>query len=275
MSPEFKNELTGKVFDDKQTFRNQVVKILREDYPDLKIRVENDASPEVIYINEMQCGLSNLHSRYDGTAKTSHELKELVKDHFGGIVSALGQIEASLEKTWEEARSLVFPQLMPRDYAEKFGIVSRAFGKDILVGIVLDDERSYRYVRAEEIETWNVTKSEIYEVAIGNLSEKSSGMALTLIPPPRGFLAVATGDGFDAARIVLPSFQALVREHIGTPFRFGVPNRDFLICWNADEPDEFQAAMRENISNDSKSRPYPLSGTAFEIDEMGEIKQLH
>jgi uncharacterized protein YtpQ (UPF0354 family) len=139
---------------------------------------------------------------------------------------------------------------------------------------VLDDERSYRYVRAEELEKWGVSKSELYEVAAGNLAEKSSGMAITLIPPPRGFLAVATGDGFDAVRIILPSFQELVKEHIGTPFRFGVPNRDFLICWNAEEPEDFQTAVRENIANDSKSRPYPLSSTAFEIDENGEIKQL-
>lgn len=271
---DFINELTGKGFDNKFEFRNSVVKFLREVYPKLSVRVDNSTPPEIIYIEEMQCGLTNLHSRFEQTAKTALDLKELVTDHFAGIIAAVEQAETGFEKTWEEAQNLVFPQLMPRRYADELSVVSRAFGKEILIGIVVDDEKSYRYVRTEELEEWNVAKNELYDVAVKNLEIKSSGMALTFIPPPRGFLAAATGDGFDAARIVLPSFRALVKENLGTPFRFGVPNRDFLICWRADEPEEFQAAMLENINKDSQIRPYPLSGIAFEVDDFGEIKQL-
>lgn len=271
---DFRNELTGKAFDDKIEFRNSVIKLLREIFPKLKVRVETDAPPEVVFINEMQCGLTNLHSRYARSARTAHELKEIVADHFGGIVAALEQVETNFEKTWDAAQTLVFPQLMPRDYAAKFGAVSRAFGKDVLIGVVVDDERSYRYVRTAELETWNITKPELYDTAIENLAAKSSGIEMNLIPPPNGFLAISTGDGFDAARIVLPQLQNLIREHFGSPFRFGVPNRDFLICWNKDEPAEFQAAISGNLAKDSETRPYPLCGTPFEIDDFGEISQV-
>jgi hypothetical protein len=73
-------------------------------------------------------------------------------------------------------------------------------------------------------------------------------------------------DGFDAVRIIVPEFQQLIAEHIGTPFYVGVPNRDFLICWSKSDDKEFQNQMWSQVSTDFTERPYPLSGRAFEVN---------
>ena len=79
-------------------------------------------------------------------------------------------------------------------------------------------------------------------------------------------------DGFDAVRIVVSGVRDSIAEHLGSSFYFGVPNRDFLICWSKNGNAEFQDQMRGQISSDFDERPYPLSRKAFQVTLGGDIE---
>jgi len=63
-------------------------------------------------------------------------------------------------------------------------------------------------------------------------------------------------------------------EFLRGPFLFGVPNRDFLICWSKNNDTAFQDRMGDQIAQDYDERSYPLSRFVFEVSGSGEILQL-
>jgi uncharacterized protein YtpQ (UPF0354 family) len=78
-------------------------------------------------------------------------------------------------------------------------------------------------------------------------------------------LAIQTGDGYDAARLLLPAMRKLAVEQLGEPCYAALPNRDFLILWARSNPEEFQSMVRAQIRQDSESQPYPLTSTVFVV----------
>jgi uncharacterized protein YtpQ (UPF0354 family) len=66
-----------------------------------------------------------------------------------------------------------------------------------------------------------------------------------------------TMDGYDASRILLPTLHDRLREHLGSPFAAGIPNRDILLCFRND--DETVARLREQIADDYRKMPHQVT----------------
>ena len=163
---------------------------------------------------------------------------------------------------------------MPVEYSAKYRAIGFPFGGEVNIGFVIDDEKAYRYVTEEDLKHWSVGDADLRAAAIGNLAQKSSNLEMTFIPPPNGMFVINTMDSFDAARILLPSLQVFFGEKLGTPYYFGIPNRDFLICWSRRGDRNFQNFIKKQIADDFGERPYPLSKYAFEFDEIGGVRQV-
>ena len=271
MVSKFTNLYKKNDLEEQKSFQNRVLNLLQKNYPEVKFTKSDD--PLIIFYDENKLGLSNLYAQFLLTSQTNFELMELATEHFEKVFGLKDLIE-NIEKSWEETRSLILPQLMPVEYTEKFRAIGLPFGKDVNIGFVVDDEKAYRYVTEEDLKNWSVAESELRESAIGNLAQKSSNLEMTFMPPPNGMFVINTMDSFDAARILLPSLQVFFGEKLGKPFYFGVPNRDFLICWSKQGDQNFQKFVRKQIADDFEERPYPLSKYAFEFDEIEGVKQL-
>jgi uncharacterized protein YtpQ (UPF0354 family) len=64
-------------------------------------------------------------------------------------------------------------------------------------------------------------------------------------------------DGFDATRILLPTLHSRLREHLGSPFVAGIPNRDILLCFRDDE--ETVERLKKQIADDYIKMPHPIT----------------
>ena len=73
------------------------------------------------------------------------------------------------------------------------------------------------------------------------------------------WVGIETKDGFDAARILIPKLREFLAGRLGNPFRFAIPNRDFLICWNTGTSTLFSDFTASKIRKDFETQPYPLS----------------
>ena len=271
MISKFTNQFKKNDFEEQKSFQNRVLGLLQKNYPDVKFTKSDD--PLIIFYNENKLGLSNLYAQFLLTGQTNFELMELATEHFEKVFGLQDLIE-NIERSWEETRSLILPQLMPVEYSAKYRAIGFPFGGDVNVGFVVDDEKAYRYVTEEDLKNWSVSDAELRESSIRNLARKSSNLEMTFIPPPNGMFVINTMDSFDAARILLPSLQRFFAEKLGSPFCFGIPNRDFLICWTKSGDRNFQNHIRKQIAGDFEERPYPLSKHAFELDENGSVNQL-
>jgi len=271
MISKLKNIYKKSDLDEKNNFRKRVLDILGELFPDLEFATDDDL--EVIRTGSITLGLTNLYSKYLLTSQTNIELKELMQEHFAGLLEIAQAVEKKQNVAWEQAKTLVMPQLMPTEYVERMPVINYTLGEEVCIGIVIDDEKSYSYVTEDNLREWNISDEELYQAAIDNLTAKSQNLELMFVPPPNGFVAIGTMDGFDAARILVPQMVEFFAEKLGSPFYFGIPNRDFLICWSKQGDKDFQKTMRRQISSDFEERPYPLSKYAFEIHENGQIQQ--
>lgn len=266
MISRFTNLFKKSDLDEQRAFQARCVRILSDLYSDKTFEAAED--PLTLKVGESTLGLTNVRARFLLGTQTEAELREIIREHFDKVFGALPIAERE-GMSWEQAKLQLMPQLMPAEFLSKLPLASFEFGDQVLLGFVLDTEHAYSYVTEKELDQWAISKELLRETAFENLKERSNGIEMMAIPGDNAFVIVSTMDGFDAARIVVPEMQQYFKETIGGSFYFGVPNRDFLICWSKSGDKKFQADMRAQVSSDFDDRPYPLSGRAFEITDDG------
>ncbi|MFT4639184.1 MAG: hypothetical protein ACI8T1_002508 [Verrucomicrobiales bacterium] len=256
-----------------ETFRQRVMELARELFPDIAMETNPDTE-KVVMAEGNQVSLQNMRARFNLSEQSDEDLKALVQHHFGQVLSS--KIPVVDELTLEDVRDKLYPQIMPVEYvtAAPMPLVSFPLSSEIAVGIVADFPESYMYLRQVELERWEVSADDIYELARKNLSGLSNALQVQMAGDGKDVLiAVASGDSYDAARILLPEFQEFLANHLGETFRFGVPNRDFLICWRLDCGSDFHQQMSMQVGSDSSERPYPLSSSIFVRNPEGNIHE--
>jgi hypothetical protein len=224
-----------------------------------------DGNPDTIVADGVKLGLENLRRKYALSDKNDQTLKELVVEQVT-LASHRTSNALRFPKSFEEARERILPQLMPPAIATDSGQVRIPFAGNLFIGLVADDDRAYMYVSTDALRKWGKSREELYTIALQNLDSRSKGVkmeqftnsGLTLI-------AVDAADGYAAARIVLPGIRKVIGERLGRPFFFGIPNRDFLICWSEGGGAESAVMVRDKLNRDFQERPYPLSAAIFRV----------
>ena len=271
MISKFTNLFKKENLEEQKAFQSQVLRYLKERHPNQRFLETDD--PLVILCGENKLGLSNLYAQFLLTSKTGYELKELIDEHFDKFLSSRNLMDEGVP-VWSKIEPSIMPQLMPAEFVDQFPVVSFPFSSDVFLGFVIDSEKAYRYVSRDELVEWNIKEAKLYETAIENLKRKSRDLEITVFPPPNKIAVINTMDSFDAVRIILPGLRKFFAEDFGSPFCFGIPNRDFLVCWSKGNSPEFLHHMQKRVEDDFNERPYPLSRFSFEIDETGNILQL-
>ena len=251
---------------DDLAFRDRVLTILASEYPNHTFAPGNDA--DVILLGEAEFGLQNIRARFNASPQTDADLRDLVKHYFDVGLAAI----ASTEETtinWNAAQSRLRPQLTPAEYLDRMPLAHKTFANAVLQTLVLDSDGTYQYVLVDDLERWGVSFDDATAVALTNLHQASKDIGFASTDGPDKFLALETGDSYDAARILVPQFREFAAQQLGSPFFVAVPNRDFLIMWSKGASQEFQEHMRNNVSEDFAEQPYPLTGVVLEASPAG------
>lgn len=259
--------------DDPEAFRQQVLALAKELYPSLTLTEHPDAV-DMVLADEQQVSLQNIHANYKLSEQPDVDLKGLVERHFGQLLALnIPKIE---NLDYEDVKEKLYPQVMPAEYVERAPsrLISFPLSQQVSVGLVADFPETYMYLRQIDLQRWDVAADDLFDRAQKNLEELTQSVQLQLAGADKDvFVAVASGDGYDAARILIPSFQAFLAQHLGETFRFALPNRDFLICWRLDCDEAFHQQIASQIVADSEERPYPLSSSVFVRNPEGNIHE--
>ena len=109
----------------------------------------------------------------------------------------------------------------------------REWRSDLVICYVLDDPTQYYYLGPEALRFLKMTEQEIYERAITNLRARTEALPPPLATPQEGLTVVecATGDGYDATRILLPD---VIGHWLGVAEEqqviAAIPHRDLLLA---------------------------------------------
>lgn len=183
------------------------------------------------------------------------------------ILSACGRATHP-SSTWEEERDSVRPQLMEKSERVRADLVHEAFTPEVDVGYVLHRQDNYIFVTNERLKDWGVSQKKLHQEALGNLQNASDELEVTIANVPGDesakYITIETGDGYDAARILLPSLREKAAAELGEPYFAGIPTREFLIFWSADFP--LHTDFSNQVRNEFKSaNDYAVTPEVFEL----------
>jgi hypothetical protein len=238
-------------------FQALVLEVLHESFPERGY--EAGDGDDVIVCGGEQFGLHNLQTHCGDVEEDDPKLREFIREHFARMAKLVEQHTANDSPAWAPIAPRLRPQIMPASYAEQVPIVHLPLSEDVLIGIVLDSDAGYSYVRQEDAALWGRTPEELLQTAVANLNDVSRELPMAMFPAPNLAIVIETKDGYDAARLLVPKIREFVAEKLGEPFFAGIPNRDFLIMWSREASEEFQAFCRQRIAADAAEQDHPLS----------------
>lgn len=191
------------------------------------------------------------------------------------------------EHDWAAAAKVLFPVLRPPGTA---GTAMASFDRerlaleyqhphaqplvdpgpaDLVLAYVLRTEGFDILVNADHLMGWHVEPDAIREAALGNLTAWSMDAAWTdELSGSRRLLASDTGDGNDAARILLAEVRKHLAAELGDGARVlvGLPNRDLLVA-GALLPDdqEFLGLFSQFVADAATDTDEPIDPRTFEL----------
>jgi len=124
-------------------------------------------------------------------------------------------------------------------------------------------------VNGDHLLTWGVQASDIQDAALRNLAAWSAGASWTdEVSGERRLLSSDTGEGWDAARVLLPDVLDKLTRELGPAGRvlIGLPERHLLIAGTLRPGDEeFAALFGEFIVEQSGGADEPIDRRVFEL----------
>lgn len=211
--------------------------------------------------------LSNMFQRYLAMSKKDRP------EHLRICLRTILASRRELPDDFEAARHDLRPRLWSRFSFEmmrldrRLGsgldmteVPSRPIGDHLVLTLAYDWPESVQSINQGNLDTWGVTFDEAMEAATSNLGEATEGYGKF---GDLAFYAFASGDSYDATRIVLTDLVSSI-EVPGRPVAM-VPNRDTLFV--VGEDDEDALALLAKLAVDGLAEPYAISAFPLVLDD--------
>lgn len=176
---------------------------------------------------------------------------------------------AGAASTFGDVRASLLPRVTAPGFAASLadrGALAHAprVGGAIELTLVVDHVDRSRYVGAGELERWGLAFDVALAAAVENLAERSRGARFGTIDTEGGPLVFArTGDGLDAARLLLPTLHAVLAPELGDAFLAAIPHRDVLLAC-ADTP-RLREALEARARDDAARAPHRITDRLFRV----------
>ncbi len=146
---------------------------------------------------------------------------------------------------------------------------------DLSVAYALRAESYDVLVNADHLLAWGIEPSALRSVALENLGSWSSEAPWNdEVSGERRLVSSETGEGGDAARILLPEVRAYLTEQLGSAGRVlvGLPDRDLLVAGAISPGDEeFASLFADFVVEQSSGADEPIDRRVFELVD-GELR---
>lgn len=205
-----------------------------------------------------------------GWPHTEEEQRRLLRDaeRLVAMLPRRGATGAARAKTPAEV-SESLARLLPRpvsvgfagDLPEGVELATLALEADVLLAYVEQHAGRARFLRAEELPALGGAAL-IHAAALRNLQQRSGAMRFERLEAQgHTWLAGKSGDGLDAARIVLPEAHAHARTLLPGVAVAVIPHRDTILF----APHEDHAALERYARELMARAPHPISARALRL----------
>src|SRR5687768_9049690 len=250
----------------REQFAQQVIEIVRAKFP--LVQIARAEQPFAMRLNGHVAQLENL---YRITRLRPEHVREDVERWAVDILRVADGMPQD-EETFEAMRPRILPMLLPETSHDPdvAMIVNQPLVAGLRVGYAVDSERTISYVSTPALDRWQMSVDDIHTLALENLVTRSEAINAHAAQDEQGdiyLILFQTLDGYDASRVLLPTLHDRLREHLGSPFAAGIPNRDILLCFRNDE--ETVDKLRDQIQKDFRRMPHQVTDKLLLITQDG------
>jgi uncharacterized protein YtpQ (UPF0354 family) len=239
----------------REQFVEQVIEVVRDKFPATKVARAAGQSFS-LKINGQLASLENI---YRSSLLQPDQMKSFIEQWMLEIVRA-SEGTPDLDATFEQLADRIMPVVLRDDPDSSGTMVTQPLVPGLTIAYAVDSQRSLWYIAKATFEKWNISLDALHEKAMANLIDRSQAIAAHAAQDEDGsinLILFQTMDGFDATRILLPTLHSRLREHLGSPFVAGIPNRDILLCFRDDE--ETVERLKKQIADDYIKMPHPIT----------------
>lgn len=250
----------------REQFLEHVVELIKVRFPLVKV-ARSDQSFS-LKINGNAASLENV---YRVATLQPEEARRHIERWVVELLRA-GEGTPDEQGGFDELKDRLLPVLLaegPQDI-DAAGIVSQPLIEGLRVAYALDHDRTISYVPKALFDRWGVPIDTLHETAIGNLVARSEAIQAHAAQDDQGgvyLILFQTMDGYDAARLLLPTLHDRLRGYLGSPFVAAVPNRDILICFRNDP--EVVTKLTQQIGEDYRQMPHQVTDKLFLVTPDG------
>jgi hypothetical protein len=243
-------------------FTEMVVSLARSYFPQLPVAVIDDGH---LQFGSQPVSLVGLHRRY---LASPEDLPTQVRSFLAEMEQELPA--ANDGDSWQEIRRNIYPVLLTELDAEGAADVQREeWVNGLSVGYIVDDKNGSRAVTTSDVKLWHADADSLHQQALRNLVGKSREQMMEM-HNGEGYtmLLLSAPDRHNAARILLPEFHRVLREHLGATFYAAMPTREFLLAFATTDESVLKRVCRQ-IGADYSRAKRPLSAKLFVVTADG------
>jgi hypothetical protein len=250
----------------REQFLDQVIATVKGRFPLVKLaRADQSFS---LKLNGHIAALENL---YRGCVLRPDEMQHQIERWAVELIRA-SEGTPDADASFDELKERILPMVLAQlpDEPGATGVYTQPLIEGLQIAYAVDNDRTINYVLKSTFNRWNVPLEDMHKTAIDNLVSRSEAISAHAAQDEDGninLILFQTMDGFDASRILLPTLHDRLREHLGSPFVAGIPNRDILLCFRND--DETIDRLRDQIKKDYESMPHQVTDKLMLITPDG------
>jgi uncharacterized protein YtpQ (UPF0354 family) len=171
------------------------------------------------------------------------------------------------DMSFEDVRADIFPVLKPPfDLRRLTEPARRRFlaGLSVVYGVQTEDQ--FTFITEADVARWGRNVQELDRLALDNLArETRENEALLCEDQLCGW---ASGDGYDATRMIVPQLRRDIVEEIG-PAVYAVPREDVFVAL----PVRLSDRIKAQVQRDFATAPNPISPEIF-VEQNGKLVTL-
>ncbi len=244
-----------------EAFTNRVLSVIQREFPTRGFRLGEELG--VITDGSAKFGMSNLWAQFQQSPMPDEEFDQVIIEKFAGALKLIDGAAEAIPQAWEDVKPRLRVQLVSAKVTDVGRAITFPFADDVHSSLVSDCDTGYAYISNEDLERWGQSAVDAIELGKLNIVTSSPTLPMTVMPGPAPLVAIQTGDGYDAARILIPEIRAriiseLTGDEDGEVYA-GVPNRDFLIAWPMTVDEDLHQQLSQTVALDARRQSHPLS----------------
>jgi len=262
-------ELPDAPADPPEVFAQRALALARRKFPLLTTELVENFQ---LSIETSRLNLANFYRTY---LREPERFEQIMLPALTTAVQVQGWGEQETAPPLEVVRDRLMPMLYPEDiWKEKFPeILGQPWIAGLVVLYVVDESNAYWYVRRELTTRWELSTSELHEIALDNLQSyfERQPMELTVAASDEGMPSLmmpGQPDSYNTSRLLCHSFLDQLREVAEGNLVVGVPGRDFFVAVSTRLP-EMITRIRARVYEDYRQTDHPLTDRMLLITADG------